>query len=143
VRSALGLLLAVLAVLAFVASFMFGLGRGGRERPAPTPVEEPQPLAVPDSRVRVQVLNGTNKSGLAAQATDRLRAAGYDVVSIGNARTRADSSRVLDRVGNRAVADSVAKTLGITRVETQRDTSLYLEVTVILGPEWPQKNPIK
>ena len=91
---------------------------------------------VPDSRVRVQVLNGSDKPGLARLATDQLRAAGYDVVGLGNARSSVMTSLVLDRVGNRALAEGVAQALGITRVETRPDTSLYLEVTVVLGPEW-------
>jgi LytR cell envelope-related transcriptional attenuator len=135
-RQTLGPLLAVVAVLAFVASFVFGLGRGADRRSAVADEEAQDSLVVPDSRVRVQVLNGSEKSGLAALATDQLREAGYDVVSIGNARSSVAKSIVLDRVGNRALADSIARVLGITRVETRRDTSLYLEVTVILGPEW-------
>ena len=124
-------------MLAFVASFVFGLGRGTDQAPAVTPSDTLRDsLVIPDSRVRVQVLNGSDQPGLARLATERLRAAGYDVVSLGNARTSAASSLVLDRVGNRAHADSVARALGITRVETRRDTSLYLEVTVILGPDW-------
>lgn len=95
-----------------------------------------EPIVVPDSRVRVQVLNGSRKPGLARMATDRLRAAGFDVVSLGNARKRAERSVVLDRVGRRELAERVAQTLRIERVQTQIDTALYLEVTVILGADW-------
>jgi hypothetical protein len=123
-------------VLAFIASFVFGLGRGPEQAQTAVSADSTEPLAIPDSRVRVQVLNGSDKSGLAALATDHLREAGFDVVSIGNARSSVAASIVLDRVGNRAAADSVARRLGIARVETRRDTTLYLEVTVILGPEW-------
>jgi hypothetical protein len=129
----------LLAVLAFIASFILGLGRGRDERPAPAPVAAPQPLAVPDSRVRVQVLNGSRKPGLARLATDQLRAAGFDVVNIGNAPRRTANSIVLDRVGRRASAERVASALAITRIETRVDTALYLEVTVILGPDWVAK----
>lgn len=142
-RLTLLLVLAGVAVLAFIASFVFGLGRGARDHETVVTADSVQPLVVPDSRVRVQVLNGTDKSGLAAQATDQLREAGYDVVSIGNARSSVARSLVLDRVGNRQLADSVAKVLGITRVETRRDTTLYLEVTVILGPEWNVRADVK
>jgi hypothetical protein len=135
-RSALGLALAVLAVLAFVASFVFGLQRGSQQRPAPLPQAAPAPVAVPDSRVRIEVLNGSRKAGLARLATDRLRAAGYDVVYLGNARSPAKESVVLDRVGKKEIANRVANVLDIVRVETQRDTARYLEVTVILGSDW-------
>lgn len=126
----------MLAVLAFVASFVFGLGRGAAPRPRPVATDSTAPPVVPDSRVRVQVLNGSDKPGLARLATDQLRAAGYDVVGLGNARSSVTTSLVLDRVGNRTMAEGVAQALGITRVETRPDTSLYLEVTVVLGPEW-------
>ncbi len=125
-----------MGVLAFIASFVFGLGRGADERPAPSAAAPPQPLAVPDSRVRVQVLNGSSRPGLARMATDLLRDAGFDVVSIGNARTAAKTSIVLDRVGKREAAERVAQALDITRIETRLDTALYLEVTVILGPDF-------
>ena len=93
-------------------------------------------MAVPDSRVRVEVLNGSRKAGLARLATDRLRAAGYDVVYLGNARSPAKESVVLDRVGKQEIANRVANVLQIVRVETQLDTARYLEVTVILGRDF-------
>jgi hypothetical protein len=128
--------LALLAVLAFVASFIIGLGRNRPRRAARPPVPAAQPLAVPDSRVRVQVLNGSQQPGLARLATDQVRAAGFDVVSIGNARTSVKHSVVVDRTGRREIAERVAAALAITSVETRVDSALYLEVTVILGPEW-------
>jgi hypothetical protein len=135
----LGLVLALLAVLAFIASFVFGLGRVA-DRPAiPAHATTPEPLAVPDSRIRVQVLNGSGKPGLARLATDRLRAAGYDVVSIGNAARPAKTSIVLDRVGKPEIAQQVAAALAITQIETRLEPALYLEVTVILGPDFTDK----
>ena len=98
-------------------------------------------MSVPDSRVRVEVLNGSGKSGLARQATDRLRDAGYDVVFLGNARSAATTSRVIDRVGKREIAEKVASALQIGSIETAVDTSRYLEVTVILGADWPNTAP--
>lgn len=139
-RQTLGLLLALLVTLAFVASFVFGLGRADVQRPARAPGAAPRPLAVPDSRVRVQVLNGSSKPGLARQATDQLRDAGYDVVSLGNASSSVKNSVVLDRVGKREIADRVAATLGISRVEARVDTALYLEVTVLLGPDYANRS---
>lgn len=134
-----GLLLAVLAVVAFLTSFVFGLGRDDDQRPVATSGTAREPIAVPDSRVRIQVLNGSRKSGLARLATDRLRDAGYDVVSIGNAPAASAQSIVLDRVGKRDIADRVAKVLAISRIETRVDTTLYLEATVILGSDWAMK----
>jgi hypothetical protein len=138
-RQSLGLVLAVLAVLAFVTSFVVGLGRGSKERPVATQTTAPQPLSVPDSRVRIQVLNGSRTPGLARLATDKLRDAGYDVVSLGNAPQPAATSVVLDRVRKRETAERIAKVLEITRIETKVDTALYLEATVILGSDWARR----
>lgn len=130
----------MIAVVAFLTSFIFGLGRGSDQRPAPSSAAvKREPVAVPDSRVRIQVLNGSRKTGLARLATERLRAAGYDVVNIGNAPSAAAQSVVLDRVGKRDIADRIANVLAITRIETRVDTTLYLEATVILGSDWAMK----
>lgn len=87
-------------------------------------------------RIRVQVLNGGDRSGMAAAATDSLRDRGFDVVLFDNAPAPADSSEVLLRAGDMAWARAVADALGIPTVRTEQDDNLYLDVTVILGPEW-------
>lgn len=87
--------------------------------------------------LRVEVLNGAGRSGMARAATDELRAAGFDVVFFGNARVATDTSYVLDRVGQLDAARAVAEALGITRVHTAIDSTLFLEATVILGSDLP------
>jgi hypothetical protein len=88
-------------------------------------------------RVRVEVLNGGGRSGMAREATDRLRSHGFDVVYWGNASSFGrENSVVLDRVGNPETATSVAEALGITGVRTEPDSSLLLDVSVVLGQDW-------
>lgn len=88
-------------------------------------------------RIRVEVLNAGGRSRMARRATDILRSRGFDVVYFGNAdRFGQDSSRVLDRVGRADAARAVARALGISRVETEPDRNLHLEVTVRLGSDW-------
>lgn len=96
------------------------------------------PASAPQGRVRVQVLNATPTHGLARKATDLLRDHGFDVVETGNAPrgTSPAESVVLDRVGRAEVARQVADALGIRRVEARRDTTLLLDVTVVLGRDW-------
>jgi hypothetical protein len=127
----------LLASVAFIASFAFGLGRAS-ERTADTVLEPGiQVLDPPPPAGRVEVLNASGRSGMARAATQQLRAAGFDVVFFGNAPASAgDSTIVLDRIGDDAVARAVAAHLGIVRVATLRDTALYLEATVILGRDW-------
>ena len=95
------------------------------------------PVNTVNERVRVEVLNGSGKAGLARGATDFLRDGGFDVVYFGNAREgTADSSVVLDRVGRLDMARSVADALGIRNVASVPDSNLYLDVSVVLGADW-------
>ncbi len=125
------------AVLAFAVSFVLGV----RLRAPGSGTASPDSIAAEDflnrgRPPRVEVLNGAGRSGLAREITGRLRDSGFDVVFFGNARTQTDTSYVLDRAGHVETARTVARALGITRVHTAIDTTLYLEATVILGKDW-------
>jgi hypothetical protein len=125
-----GLVLVLAVVLLFAGSMVWqwvgGRGAGATRR-----------VVGPTERVRVQVLNAARIPGLARTATERLRDAGYDVLEFGNAaRASPDSSMVIDRVGKPETARQVAGVLAIPRVVSRPDTTLYLEVTVVLGKDW-------
>lgn len=129
-----GLAITVVSVLVLLGSLAMGL-REGKET-----VAEAGPVTGPASgreRVRVEVLNGAGIPGLARAATHELRREGFDVVQYGNARGASrDRSEVLDRGVAEGAAEAVAKALGIDRVRPDPDTTLYLDVTVILGSDW-------
>jgi hypothetical protein len=134
-------------VAAFVVSAIAGMGDqagdGGAgavraaNRGAP---REPDTPAY--AEIRVEVLNGAGGSGLARDVTHRLREGGFDVVYFGNA-ARFDYPRsvVLDRMGDPARGRAVAAALGIDTTATAVDPSLLLDVTVILGGDWPLPVP--
>ena len=89
-------------------------------------------------RVRVEVLNAGGVAGMAREATGHVRAAGFDVVSFGNARSF-DPDRpsvVIDRVGRLDVARAVADALGIGNVLSEPDSNLFVDVSVLLGSTW-------
>jgi hypothetical protein len=92
--------------------------------------------------IRVEVLNGSGVGGLAREATHRLRGEGFDVVFFGNA-PRFDFGRsvVLDRTGDLAAAGIVATALGIDSIASDVDPRLLLDVTVVLGRDWPPPVP--
>lgn len=97
------------------------------------------PGRAPDvaERVRVEVLNGGGRDNMARTATDHLRDQGFDVVFYGNyGDCCADSSVVVDRVGNLAWARAVADALGIAQVRSEPDSNLYLDVSVVVGGAW-------
>ncbi len=94
-------------------------------------------LTVGEDRVTVDVRNAAGVEGLARNATDHLRGAGFDVVSLGNARTfGSDTTVVIDRVGETAKAAAVARALGVARVVSRPDSNLFVDVTVRLGSDW-------
>jgi hypothetical protein len=133
----LALVAALLVCVAFIGSFLLGLGRAG---PGADPVTGQLPyqeVPVPPPAGRIEVLNASGRAGMARAATDRLRGGGFDVVFFGNASGfDGDSTIVLDRTGNDAVARAVARHLGVGVVRTQRDTTLFVDATVIIGRDW-------
>jgi LytR cell envelope-related transcriptional attenuator len=87
-------------------------------------------------RIRVEVLNASRIRGLARRGTFVLRDQGFDVVSIGTSALQSDSTLVLDRSHHPEWAQRVAKALGGARVEARPDSTLYVDVTVLLGRTW-------
>jgi hypothetical protein len=130
---------ATVLVVAFAVSFVLGLFRGEVSSAAPEQVVTRDAAPEPEARVegRVEVLNAAGRAGLARRATGELRAGGFDVVYFGNApASAADSSVVIDRVGNLDIARAAAARLGITRVISEPDTTLLVEATVVVGVDW-------
>ena len=88
-------------------------------------------------RVTVDVLNAGGVDGMGKVATDHLRAAGFDVVKLGNASNfDQDSTVVIDRVGSLQKAAAVAEALGVRSVTSEPDANLFVDVTVRLGSDW-------
>ena len=121
-----------------------GIGRlvpdemGSETAPAGDAVTaEDAELPSPENRTRVEVLNGSGVPGVAAEATERLRASGLDVVYFGNATSfDVDSSIVLDRTEREGAAQVVSQTLGIVPVRVEPDTTRLVDLTVVLGLDW-------
>lgn len=129
---AAGLVITLLLVLVLIGSLVAGLG-GGEEQ---APITGPD-VDLPDDRVRIEVLNAAGVSGLARAATVRLRAAGFDVVFYGNATGfDRDTSWVIARTGNGAMAAEVAEAAGIERTRAEPDSTRYVDVTVVIGRDW-------
>jgi hypothetical protein len=87
-------------------------------------------------RIRVQVLNTTKTHGLARRATQLLRDRGFDVVEIGTVSPTVDTTVVLDLSGHPEWAKAVAKVMTPAHTRARRDSSRYLDVTVLLGRTW-------
>jgi hypothetical protein len=94
-------------------------------------------------RIRVQVLNTTKTRGLARRATQLLRDRGFDVVDIGTVSPTVDTTVVLDLSGHPEWANAVAKVMTPAHARARRDSSRYLDVTVLVGSTWrPPAQPL-
>ncbi|TVR53494.1 MAG: LytR family transcriptional regulator [Gemmatimonadales bacterium] len=111
------------------------LDRSGGEAPL-----EERPIPSYGARIRVEVLNAGGVRGMAAEVRDELRDEGFDVVHYGNASTFGrEASVVLHRSGELGAAQAVAAALGIREVRSEPDSTLLVEVTVLLGSTWGQE----
>ncbi len=101
-----------------------------------------------DDSIRISVLNGCGREGLATMFVDIIRNLGYDVVN--GQGDNADSfdfdrSVVLDRKSNRRRARKVARELGIDLVIDQYAANPYVieDIVVILGRDWNTLSVVK
>jgi hypothetical protein len=99
-------------------------------------------LPRPDRRIQVEVLNGTQRAGLARTATRVLRERGIDVVFFASGPAT-DSTRVLVRRGDPGQGGEVAEALGGGRVSVVPDTLRRVDVTVLLGADWRPHLPLR
>ncbi|HEY8833218.1 MAG TPA: LytR C-terminal domain-containing protein [Gemmatimonadaceae bacterium] len=124
-------MLAVL-VLAAVAWFAIKSLNNGTAQAPDIPDDARAPEGV---RIKVEVFNGTKTKGLARRATLFLRDHGFDVVGSGTNTEQRATTVVFDRSGHPDWAARVGRAMDAP-VVTQRDSSRYLDVTVILGANW-------
>lgn len=127
----------IVALLALVANLRWQ--QREIQKPAPT---------ITFQDIRIEILNGCGKDGIAKQLGTKLRAHGFDVMTLGNAGSYAFSETlVIDRVGKMHHAKQVANILGTQNLIQQitPDPFRIEEVTVIVGRDYAHlpilKNP--
>jgi len=113
----------------------------GRNARAPEPLaalesaEAPaaSEAVAPPSGIRVEVLNGSGQEGMGSRVADRLRDAGFQVISVRNA-DRFDYPRTLVAARGNDIgrARAVARKLAGSQVIRQRSTVDW-DVTVVIG----------
>jgi hypothetical protein len=94
-----------------------------------------------NSPIRVALLNGCGREGLASRFAAALRERGYDVLN--GQGENADSfdfekSVVVERKGDRELARNVANELGIKQVIVQHAADQYVleDIEIIIGRDW-------
>ncbi len=109
------------------------------------PENPPQGVLKAEDSLKVEVLNGCGKPGLAKEVTDYLRQRGFDVVSFGNYQIgdklnfNVPKTLVIDRRSmDLRNAKRVAEALGVARSEVlaELNEAKALDVTVILGKDY-------
>jgi hypothetical protein len=124
------LVLLILLVVGWIVWQFWSLRASSRETYAPNDARAPEGV-----RIKVEVLNATKTKGLARRATSYLRDRGFDVVGSGNVTEQRATSIVYDRSAHPEWARLVGRAMNAP-VVARRDSSRYLDVTVLLGADW-------
>ncbi len=93
--------------------------------------------------VRVEVLNGCAIPKLATNVSWELRKLGFDVVRVGDAhQSDFKETMVIERrAQDRSNAIKLATRIGCAKIMKEIDSTLYLEVTLILGTDYRKYFP--
>jgi LytR cell envelope-related transcriptional attenuator len=106
--------------------------------PQPSTVSPtPKPSVLAPSKVTVQVLNGTARSGLAAATAQEIDKAGYKLAGTGNA-PRTEKSTIFYRKGRRAEALALQQLFPDFTVLKEATSSQAAILRVVLGADWPE-----
>ncbi len=102
----------------------------------------PQAVVKPKQPIRIQLWNGSGRSGVAAELASYLRDGGFDVLEVANAdRPDYRATLIVNRTQNPEPARVVAEYLGTTHVIQQAGAQEMIDVTVIVGRDarrWTQ-----
>lgn len=91
----------------------------------------------------IEILNGTDITGLARTVSELYQSFGYDVIRIGNAvQTDVEHTVLIDRIGNEAVAKIVSQVIHCDNIESSDITDTHTasetnaDFTLILGKDF-------
>lgn len=154
IAGAAAVLAVVVLVVVLATSDDDGAGLGS-STPDPSPSAETSPQASPStsttpppsatraprqrSEVTIVVLNGTGRAGLAGRTKERLVAAGYTVVRVGNADGPTDRTTVFYRPGALPEADLVLEDFpDLIRAEKAQGSEAGSDalLTIVLGDDY-------
>ena len=136
-RITLTLLIVVAAVFVLYQVYAISVPLGGP--PDLHAGSDSPPSAITKNIVQIDVLNGCGVAGTGQKATSFLRAAGYDVIEMGNYKTfDVKQSLVIDRSGNSEVARKLATDLGIDpkNVVQQISPEYFVTASIVIGKDF-------
>lgn len=98
----------------------------GRQPPEPLPPED----------IKLQVLNGTDVSGLAADTAQILEDAGYQVPTIGDAEVNYDVTTIFYVPKRKTDAEVLQQAFFPTAVLEVADEKLQVDITINIGADY-------
>ncbi len=110
----------------------------------PTATSAPTPSgSIKIENARISVQNGTSTAGLAARTSDYFTSLGLNVVEQSNADPTAVTTMFV-YADKPLTAALLAKTLNIpsSRIYYRSDSSLKVDIVVVLGNDWDNNNPM-
>ncbi len=88
------------------------------------------------SEIKVEVLNGTTRNGLANSVATKLKEEGYNVTKIGNNGNKDSIKTTIINKTNNEYAKEIKKFLGKGTVKDEYESNSKVDVTVILGSDY-------
>ncbi len=87
-------------------------------------------------RIRIEILNGTGRSGLAQEAATALRKRGIDVLKTGNAGHFLHEESILISRKKSPQFEQLGKILGCDKTVEQLQENTLVDATLILGADY-------
>ena len=100
------------------------------------------PVPPREGRILVEVLNTTDRTGLARVAARVLRQEGIDVIFTGNDARAPGGTRIVVRRGDASRGRIVARALGIGDVTQDPDTLRRVDISVYLSDDYRPVLPL-
>ena len=85
--------------------------------------------------LKIEVLNGTNKNGLAKEYADKLKQKGYTNIVTGNGTKAKKSKAVLYGI-DKSYEDTVKEDMGLSNVENNQQKNKSFDIIVMIGEDY-------
>ncbi len=145
------IILITLLVLVLIAGISLLL------RHVPVLKPKPKPLPIEPGQIRLEIINASGIDKQGQRAMDYLRKIGFDIYGVKTGMKEIDKTTILDRVDTsmknaKTIAELLVKKKKmifflpwikdiIPAIDCEIDSTLYLEVTVLLGKDCQQFIP--
>ncbi|PIS27140.1 MAG: hypothetical protein COT43_11880 [Candidatus Marinimicrobia bacterium CG08_land_8_20_14_0_20_45_22] len=133
---------AIFCLAVIIGGFIYSTGKRMNDNLQKVMLSTAETMSAPEnpfSNIIIEVLNGTEKPGLALEFTNYLRQQGFDVIASGNAsRSDVPQTILIQRADVPEKLSSVNATLSLDsgRLYDEKDPSLQVDMTLIIGKDY-------